>query len=233
MGCVRCVEIYLGHQIGQHHTALNGHDLLQTIQGEFRHLLVILRGAWGGLRSWLRPHPCCQDASPTHLPYLLTVQGQAQSHIRSCGTHSPAEPKFLPSCDLPCVLLSHTVKATLVGARETHSPAASAGTGECPPKPGGQWWSAAAQRFWLPPPGPPPGDHIVPSVPWAQGTQRNRAPTTSQAWACGRAPSSARFPVLDHSIDSDHETEVQKDREHLSSPGAPHRELVTKTSRNR
>lgn len=35
MGCVLCVEMYLGHQIGQHHTALNGHNLLQTVQGKF------------------------------------------------------------------------------------------------------------------------------------------------------------------------------------------------------
>lgn len=41
MGPVPCVEMYLGHQIGQHHTALHSHNLLQTVQGKLRHFLVI------------------------------------------------------------------------------------------------------------------------------------------------------------------------------------------------
>lgn len=42
-----CVGTYLGHEVGQHHTTLDGHHLLQTIQGKLGHLLVILQRGMG------------------------------------------------------------------------------------------------------------------------------------------------------------------------------------------
>lgn len=147
-----------------------------------------------------------------------------------CST--PAALPSPPPPPTPCASLSQTVKATLVGVWETHSPAASVGTGECPPKPGGQWWSAAAQRSWLPPPGPPPGDHTAPSLPWAQGTRRRRAPKKGRQSGthgdAARAPTERASEVDDGSVHSDHE-KVQKGREHLRTPGAPHLDLVRQT----
>lgn len=109
MGCVPCVEIYLGHQIGQHHTALNGHNLLQTIQGKLRHLFVILQRSMGRTEDGSYCIPAV-DASPTHLLvshiYLLFKD-------RHKATSDLVAPTPLQSP--PLHLLSQTVKATLVG----------------------------------------------------------------------------------------------------------------------
>lgn len=92
MGCVPCVEMYLGHQIGQHHTALNSHNLLQTIQGKFRHFLVIL---W---RSMGRTEELAPPVSLPWMPPPLTPLSPTFTYCSRTGT-KPHQILWHP---LPC-----------------------------------------------------------------------------------------------------------------------------------
>lgn len=108
------------------------------------------------LRSWLLSHLCCLHQSPpisfSTLPHPCTPTDRLSEKHRTKSDPAIPTPKahtVAALAEYPLRFTStKTVKAKLVGVRQSCSPAASVKTGGCPPEPGGQWWSAAARRSW-------------------------------------------------------------------------------------
>lgn len=71
-----CFQFYLWHQIRQHHTALDSHDLFKTIHSKVRCLFIILQGkrksqTWEMIRdtaseTTFQVTICHEITSPTH-----------------------------------------------------------------------------------------------------------------------------------------------------------------------